>query len=129
MGRSGEQGDLRVSRDNSGAAAHPRAHDRVVELPALHGPPQGGRQVFLIQERRLAKSSGVDELDSLGAEPKLLLDPNTWSKDGTIALAGMALTDDAKFLAYGVAEAGSDWNHWKVMEIASRKVLDDEIKW
>ena len=48
-------------------------------------------------------------MDSLDGEPRVLLDPNTWSKDGTVALGGMAFSDDGKYLAYGVAEAGSDW--------------------
>ncbi|MBL8823151.1 MAG: S9 family peptidase [Planctomycetia bacterium] len=67
--------------------------------------------------------------DTLDSKPELLIDPNTWSKDGTIAMAGMALSEDGKYLAYGIADAGSDWSTWKVMRLADRKVLDDEIKW
>jgi prolyl oligopeptidase len=67
--------------------------------------------------------------DALKAEPKVLLDPNSWSKDGTIALAGMAFSEDGKYLAYGVAEAGSDWNTWKVMYVEGRKLLSDELRW
>lgn len=67
--------------------------------------------------------------DSLDGEAKVLIDPNKWSDDGTTALGGMAFTDDGKYLAYGVQESGSDWRTWKVMEIESGKVLDDELKW
>jgi prolyl oligopeptidase len=67
--------------------------------------------------------------DTLESEPQVLLDPNTWSKDGTVALAGLAFTDDGKYLAYGVSEAGSDWAHWNVVHVASRKVLSDDIRW
>lgn len=67
--------------------------------------------------------------DTLDSKPELLIDPNTWSKDGTIAMAGLALSEDGKYLAYGIADAGSDWSTWKVMRLADRKVLDDEIKW
>lgn len=67
--------------------------------------------------------------DTLDSKPELLIDPNTWSKDGTIAMAGMALSEDGKYLAYGIADAGSDWSTWKVMRLSDRKVLDDEIKW
>ena len=62
-------------------------------------------------------------------EPKVLLDPNAWSKDGTVAIAGMAFSEDGKYLAYGVSEAGSDWNTWRVMYVPTRKLLDDELKW
>ena len=59
----------------------------------------------------------------------MLIDPNTWSKDGTVALSGLAVSDDAKYLAYGRAEAGSDWNIWHVIDIATAKPLADELKW
>ena len=48
-----------------------------------------------------------------------LLDPNAWSKDGTIALAGLSVSDDGQYIAYGTAEAGSDWNTWKVLDVKS----------
>ena len=88
----------------------------------------GPRYVF-------AKNDGLQNqyvyhtLDKLDGEPKLLLDPNTWSKDGTVALAGMAFTDDGKLMAYGVSESGSDWSTWKVLNVESRKELGDEIRW
>ena len=66
---------------------------------------------------------------TLDDEPVMLIDPNTWSDDGTVALRGMAFSDDGQYLAYGVAEAGSDWRSWRVMHISSRKVLDDDLKW
>ena len=67
--------------------------------------------------------------DSLDAEPKELIDPNKWSKDGTVALGGLAFSEDGKYLAYGVQESGSDWRTWRVMEIESGKLLADELKW
>jgi prolyl oligopeptidase len=67
--------------------------------------------------------------DALDGQPRILIDPNTWSKDGTVALAGLSFDDNGKYLAYGVAEAGSDWTTWKVMRLADQKVLEDEIKW
>ncbi len=59
----------------------------------------------------------------------MLIDPNTWSKDGTRALAGATFSDDGKYAAYGMSEAGSDWTVWRVLEIASGKRLADELKW
>ncbi len=61
--------------------------------------------------------------------PRALLDPNSWSKDGTVALAGVAVSDDGKLLAYGKAEAGSDWNTWHALDVATGKLLPDELKW
>lgn len=67
--------------------------------------------------------------DSLTAEPRVLIDPNQWSADGTVALSDLRVTDDGRYLAYGIAEAGSDWHTWKVMEIATGNILSDEIRW
>ena len=93
-------------------------------------PPfkRGGRYYFSRNDG-LQNQSVVYRQDSLEAEPVLFLDPNTWSADGTVALAGMAFTDDGKYVAYGVSEAGSDWRTWRVMEIESGEVLADEIEW
>ena len=57
--------------------------------------------------------------DGAQGEPHLLLDPNTLSADGTVALAGLALSDDGTRLAYALAEAGSDWISWHVREIGT----------
>src|ERR1043166_8202965 len=67
--------------------------------------------------------------ETLKSEPKVLLDPNAWSKDGTVALADFEFSEDGKHVADGTSEAGSDWNTWKVMELPSRKVMTDELKW
>ena len=68
-------------------------------------------------------------MDSLEAKPRVLIDPNTWSDDGTVALAGMSFSDDGRYLAYGIQDGGSDWRTWRVMEIDGGRVLEDELKW
>lgn len=88
----------------------------------------GGRYYFSKNDG-LQNQSVVYVQDSLTSEPRVLIDPNKWSKDGTVALSGMAFSDDGKYVAYGVAEAGSDWNTWRLLAIDSGKVLDDELKW
>jgi prolyl oligopeptidase len=59
----------------------------------------------------------------------MLLDPNTLTKDGTIALSGLDVTEDAKLMAYGLANAGSDWQQWKVRDVESGKDRQDLIDW
>jgi prolyl oligopeptidase len=95
-----------------------------------YSPPfkEGGRYYYLKNDG-LQNQDVLYVLDSLDAEPRMLIDPNSWSKDGTLALSGMSFSDDGKYAAYGVSEAGSDWHTWRVLEIASGKLLDDEIKW
>src|SRR5262249_49741742 len=88
----------------------------------------GGRY-FFFRNDGLQNQNVLYVLESLDSEPRLLLDPNTWSKDGTVALAGMAVSDDGKFLAYGKAVAGSDWNTWHVIDVATGQPLPDDLHW
>jgi len=92
-------------------------------------PSKHGDHYFFFKNDGLQNQNVLYIQDSLESEPKMLMDPNTWSKDGTVALAGMAISDDAKHIAYGIAEAGSDWNTWKVLDVATGKPLTDELKW
>ena len=57
----------------------------------------------------------------LEADPEVLLDPNTLSEDGKVALAegGTAFTDDGRFLAWAASSGGSDWRTWRVREVAT----------
>ncbi len=68
-------------------------------------------------------------MDGPDAEPRLLLDPNQWSKDRTVSLTGTAFSRDGQYLAYAVSKAGSDWQTWRVMEVTTGRQLDDELKW
>lgn len=89
---------------------------------------RGGRYYFSRNDG-LQNQNVLFRQETLESEPVVLLDPNSWSKDGTVALSGTAFSDDGRYVAYGVQKAGSDWNTWKVMEIESGKVLDDELNW
>ena len=60
---------------------------------------------------------------------RVLLDPNQLSSDGTVALTSVAASPDGSLLAYGLAAAGSDWNEFKVRDVADGKDLDDHIRW
>ena len=89
----------------------------------------GGGKYLFSKNDGLQNQSVLYMQDTLDAEPKLLLDPNKLSKDGTVALAGFAPSECGKYSAYGLAEAGSDWNTWKVLDLATGKTLGDELKW
>jgi prolyl oligopeptidase len=88
----------------------------------------GGRY-FYTKNNGLQNQSVLYWAGSLEAEPTLLLDPNQLSKDGTVALSGIAISEDGKLMAYGLSGAGSDWQTWRVREVGSGKDLTDRLEW
>ena len=62
-------------------------------------------------------------------EERILIDPNTFSEDGTISLGSTSINNSADLIAYSVSDGGSDWRTWKVMNIDSGEILSDEISW
>ena len=89
---------------------------------------EGGRYYFYKNDG-LQNQYVLYVRESPDAEPRVLIDPNLWSDDGTVALSGTAFSEDGRFLAYGVQDAGSDWRTWKVMDIATGGDAGDELKW
>ena len=92
-------------------------------------PRTEGGKVFYSKNDGLQNQSVMYVVDAPGAEPRVLIDPNALSADGTVALSGTAISDDGRYLAYGLAEAGSDWNTWRVRDIATGRDLDDRVEW
>ncbi len=92
-------------------------------------PHQEGGRYFFEHNNGLQNQNVLLVADSLNAQPRVLLDPNLLSTDGTVALAGTAISDDGKLLAYALATSGSDWNEWHVRDVGTGKDLSDDIKW
>ncbi|HEV3144234.1 MAG TPA: prolyl oligopeptidase family serine peptidase [Gemmataceae bacterium] len=92
-------------------------------------PHKSGGRYFYSKNDGLQNQSALYAQDGLDGQPRLLLDPNSWSKDGTIAMTGMDVSDDGRLFAYGVADAGSDWQTWKLLDVSTGKRLSDEIRW
>jgi len=92
-------------------------------------PQQQGGRYFYQHNNGLQNQSVLLVAEALSAEPRQLLDPNTLSSDGTVALGGEAITDDGKLMAYGTAASGSDWEEWHVRDVDTGKDLPDLIKW
>lgn len=84
---------------------------------------------FYYKNDGLQNQSVLYTLPTLDAEPTVLLDPNTLSEDGTVALGGIAISENARYLAYGLSAAGSDWTEWKVRDIETGEDTDDLVQW
>ena len=77
----------------------------------------------------LQSQSVVMVADGPDGAPRVLLDPNTLSPDGTVSLTGGALSEDGARWAYGVADGGSDWTVWRVRDVATGQDRPDELRW
>jgi prolyl oligopeptidase len=92
-------------------------------------PRKAGDRYVLSRNDGLQNQNVLYVADRLDGPQRVLLDPNTMSKDGTIAIGATSITDDGRLLAYSVAEAGSDWNVIRVRDIATGRDLPDEVRW
>ncbi|MEH2074758.1 MAG: prolyl oligopeptidase family serine peptidase [Nostoc sp.] len=92
-------------------------------------PFKEGEGYFYFKNDGLQNQSVLYTLKTLGGEPKVLLDPNKLSEDGTVALSGLSISEDGKLLAYGLSTSGSDWQEWKVRNAETGEDLQDNLKW
>jgi prolyl oligopeptidase len=92
-------------------------------------PFKEGNRYFYSRNSGLQNQSVIYTVDSLSGQPRVLLDPNTLSSDGTVALSGLAISDDGKLMAYSLSASGSDWQEWKVRDVDTGKDMPDQIKW
>ena len=92
-------------------------------------PFKRGGRYFYSRNTGLQNQNVVYSVASLEGEPQLLIDPNTLSADGTVALSGLQVSDDGKLLAYSLSSSGSDWQTWKVRDVATAKDFADDLKW
>ena len=99
------------------------------DFEKFSSPFKEGGRYYYYHNSGLQNQYVLCTMNSLDAEPQVLIDPNTWSKDGTVALDGTSFSDDGKYVAYGIQDGGSDWRTWRVMEIETGRVLDEELKW
>ena len=92
-------------------------------------PFKEGNRYFYTRNSGLQNQAVLYTVTSLDAQPQLVLDPNTLSADGTVALSGLQVSPDGKFIAYSLSASGSDWQEWKVRDVETSKDLSDHLKW
>ncbi|MDJ1181372.1 prolyl oligopeptidase family serine peptidase [Roseofilum sp. BLCC_M91] len=92
-------------------------------------PSKQGDRLFYFKNSGLQNQSVLYCLKAPDPDPQILLDPNTLSEDGTIALSRISISDNGEYLAYGLSQSGSDWQEWKVRQIDTQEDLSDRLKW
>ncbi len=84
---------------------------------------------YFSKHNGLQNQSVIYVQDNLKDTPRVFLDPNKLSADGTVALQGYSLSKDGKYTAYSISRSGSDWIEIYVMESATGRLLSDHIQW
>jgi prolyl oligopeptidase len=94
------------------------------------GLPQARNgRYFYTRNDGLQNQAPVYWQQGLDGESKLLLDPNSLSSDGTIALGDWSVSDDGEVFAYALSDGGSDWRTIKLRRVGSGEDLADIIEW
>ncbi len=106
--------------------------DRLEELwnfERTSAPKRVGDRYYFFRNTGLQNQDVLMVADSLDGEPRVVLDPNEWSEDGTVALSGHSYSWDGRYLAYARSVAGSDWREWYVLDLTTGEQLPDVLHW
>lgn len=95
----------------------------------LSVPFKKGDRYFFSKNNGLQNQSVLYSRKSLTSEPEMILDPNLLSEDGTVALSGLALSDNAQYLAYGLSDSGSDWQTWHIRDLSTGEDFSEQLQW
>lgn len=99
------------------------------DYPRYSVPARKGGRYFFMRNDGLQNQAVLHTQRDLEAPSRVLLDPNTWSEDGTLALAGAHPGPDGRFLAYLVADGGSDWRTARVLNVETGEPLPETLEW
>jgi prolyl oligopeptidase len=101
----------------------------IFNYPKYSSPFRAGEYYFYSKNDGLQNQSVIYYQKGLDGEAKVFLDPNKLTEDGTAAVSLLGTSKDDKYMAYATNMAGSDWQQINVIEIATGKKLEDELKW
>lgn len=103
--------------------------EEIWNYPKYSAPFKSGGRYFFYKNDGLQNQSVLFMQTDLNGTPEELLNPNAWSKDGTVALSGFSVSKNGKVAAYSIAEAGSDWNKIVMMNLETKQLMSDTLKW
>lgn len=97
--------------------------------PRIGAPSKEGAWYYFSANDGLQNQSVVYRQKGLNGTPEVFLDPNQLSADGTAALGGISFSKSSRYAAYQVAQSGSDWQEIFVLDVATKTLLSDHIRW
>jgi prolyl oligopeptidase len=103
--------------------------ERLYNYPKYFAPFRKGDTFFFYKNDGLQNQNILYVQKGLKGAPEVLIDPNKFSTDGTSRLTIFTLSKDGRYAVYGISKAGSDWQEYSVMEIATKNALSDNLKW
>ena len=103
--------------------------ERLYDYPKYSAPSRKRNLFFFYRNEGLQNQSVLYVQQGIDGTPEVLLDPNTWSADGTVRLLTFSPSKDATHAVYGVSRSGSDWEEYSVLDLRTRKPLADKLEW
>ncbi|MDR2127186.1 MAG: prolyl oligopeptidase family serine peptidase [Prevotellaceae bacterium] len=101
----------------------------IVNYEKIGTPFKKHGKYYFFKNDGLQNQSVLYVKETIDGEASVLLDPNTLSEDGTVALSGISFSNSGKYLAYIISRSGSDWNEIYVIDLSTRQHTADHIKW
>ena len=101
----------------------------VADYEKIGAPFKKHGKYYFFKNDGLQNQSVLYVQDNLDGTPRVMLDPNKLSADGTVALTGISFSHDGKYMAYTISRSGSDWTEIYVIDTKSGQTLSDHIVW
>jgi prolyl oligopeptidase len=99
------------------------------DYPRASSPHKKGGRYFQFKNSGLQNQDILYVYEVLSESPRILLDPNSLSKDGTVALNNWSVSTDGKWLAYAISSSGSDWQTWRIRSVDTGQDLPETLEW
>ena len=101
----------------------------LVNYERISAPFKKNGKWYFSKNDGLQNQSVIYVMDELGGEPRVFLDPNKLSDDGTVALKGIEFSNNGKYAAYIISRSGSDWEEIFVIDLKTGQLTNDHIEW
>ena len=102
---------------------------QVVNYEKVYTPFEKNGKWYVYKNDGMQNQAVLYQMDRLGGEQRVFLDPNKLSNDGTVALKNLSFSNDGRYFAYVISRSGSDWEEIFVMDVKTGKLLPDHIVW